>query len=156
MPIFDAKPEGTTAMALRNLSPLLVAAAISLSPVVATAAPGDSDAYRAGTDIGALYLSQHIVRMKAMLLLRECGEHELSDAVAAGLPNAIDYAQGKLSESTLAAVDIEAAAQIAKAYLVGYEVGIRTEYRGERDKALAAQKCAAVKALAQQTLLTAE
>jgi hypothetical protein len=116
------------------------------------AAPGDSDAYRAGTDIGALYLSEHMARLKITLLLRECGEEAMSHAVGDDLPNTADYARQKLSASELTPEEIDAASQITRAYVLGYEVGVRVEFRREKDQAQVERLCAGTKDFAVQNL----
>ena len=42
------------------------------------------DAYRVGTDIGMLYLSQHSARLRITLLLQECNVQDIASLVAAG------------------------------------------------------------------------
>jgi hypothetical protein len=130
-------------MIMRRLS-LSFAAAVALiwtATPQSLAAPGDTDAFRAGTDLGALYLSEHIQRMRVMLFLQECGEDDMADAVSAELPNSVDYTLQKLSDSALSKAEAESAAQIARAYLLGYEIGVRAEFRAEKDKAQVTRRC---------------
>ena len=135
---------------MRKPSTLVLALVAGLLPGfhVSCAAPGDSDAYRAGTDIGALYLSEHMARLKVTLLLRECGEDALSHTVGDELPNTADYAREKLSASELWPEDIDAASQIARAYVLGYEVGVRVEFRRNRIRRRCVRLCANAKEFA--------
>jgi hypothetical protein len=137
---------------MRKPSMLVLALVAGILPGfhVSWAAPGDSDAYRAGTDIGALYLSEHMARLKVTLLLRECGEDALSHTVGDVLPNTADYAREKLSASELSPEDIDAASQIARAYVLGYEVGVRVEFRREQDEAQLRSLCSKTKEFAVQ------
>jgi hypothetical protein len=84
------------------------------------------DAYRVGTDIGMLYLSQHSARLRITLLLQECNAQDIASLVAAGLPNSVDfYFQ---NAPPLSSASATFAAQIARGYVLGYEAGVRTEF----------------------------
>ena len=85
-----------------------------------------NDAYRVGTDIGMLYLSQHSARLRITLLLQECNVQDIASLVAAGLPNSVDfYFQ---NAPPLPSSSATFAAQIARGYVLGYEAGVRTEF----------------------------
>jgi len=49
------------------------------------------DAYRVGTDIGAMYIAENTPRLRITLLLQECGARDLASALAIQLPNSIEY-----------------------------------------------------------------
>jgi len=142
------------AMCLYAASPTLIR---SQSHAQSNAASSD-ELYEVGTDIGANYLSEHIARLRITLLLRDCGENDLSDQVAKGLPKSIVYALTKMAGAP-ASQDVKmtvpqkmTVAQIARAYLLGYEIGVRTEFQRQTDNALINYTCIAARTAAHEML----
>lgn len=64
-----------------------------------TSAASPNEIYRVGTDIGAAYLYEHTPRLRVTLLLQNCGETELVEKIAKGLPNSVNYTLEQLSQS---------------------------------------------------------
>lgn len=85
--------------------------------------------YNIGTDIGAMYLAENTPRLRVTLLLQECGSKGLADALGQQLPASFNYFYTKYERGTLPDDIIVVAAQITNAYVLGYEVGVRTEFR---------------------------
>ena len=93
--------------------------------------------YARGTDIGAEYINEHAPRLWLSLRLQECGERETSNEVGRGLPNTVQYAVAKQGLPNDA--DAIFVAQVTRAYVLGYEIGVRLEFRrlsdAEKNKA---------------------
>ncbi len=105
----------------------LAALACSLLFATGAQAAGEAeDIYKRGSDIGASFLAEHASRLWLALTLEECGERDLAVRVAKSLPKSQQYA---LAKQELTAPGAEMIAQIARAYVVGYETGVRTEFR---------------------------
>lgn len=108
---------------------LALVLAVGLSPGAEAAGETD-DMYKRGSDIGASFLAEYASRLWLALTLEECGERELATRVAKSLPKSQQYA---LAKQELTAPGAEIVAQVARAYVVGYETGVRTEFRRQDD-----------------------
>ena len=87
--------------------------------------------YNIGTDIGAMYLVEHTPRLRITLLLEECGSSELVAALreALPLPASFNFFYEKYENGTLPDEIVVVAAQITNAYVLGYQIGVRTEFQ---------------------------
>lgn len=125
---------------------LFAFAAIATSTLLPTAAHAQDTLYAMGTDIGAKYLSEHGVDLLLSLKLQECGDEAASSKAGRNLPNTVRYA---LSEQGKAEKDADnvalLVAQITRAYVLGYEIGVRTEHHRLSADAKA-KECAMVQA----------
>ena len=115
----------------RTIAAWLMLALLSTNPMIAREAAAQSaeDLYQHGTDIGMLYLSEQAGRLRVTLLLQERGFGELASTVGAPLPDAVQFFMEKHGAATWEAPALAVAAQITRSYLLGYEAGVRTEFR---------------------------
>jgi hypothetical protein len=84
-----------------------------------------------GTDIGALYLTQHSEILRLTLILQECSLHEQAAISGRILPNSVAYSLDQLRTSSLEVSEALTVAQVARAYLLGFEVGVRLSFQRE-------------------------
>lgn len=85
--------------------------------------------YRAGTDSGMRYLAAFGTPLRLTLLLQECGQDALASRVANSLPNSVRWFLDSSGSQHLSAPAREVAAQVTRAYILGYEAGVRLEFR---------------------------
>ncbi|MBA4130056.1 MAG: hypothetical protein C0519_01380 [Hyphomicrobium sp.] len=120
---------------------LIVAMALAPLP---TATRAQDALYALGTDIGAKYLSEHSKDLWLSLKLQECGKESASAKVGRNLPNSVRYALSEQGKTEKEADNVALlVAQITRSYLLGYEVGVRTQHRRLNDDGKA-KECASV------------
>ena len=109
----------------------ILGASILLASSHGAAAQSADQIYDVGTNVGAEYLSKYMGRLRITLLLTECKFGELANEVVKELPNSVVYFLTTQSRLNWSEAVKRAAAQVTRGYVLGYEVGVRTEFRRE-------------------------
>jgi len=130
----------------------LVSLLAIVAPLNVAHAQRAEDIYRVGTDVGAAYLAQHMGMLRVTLLLQECRFNELANGVGHRLPDTQEHFLSVHGQKSWSESAISDAAQVSRAYVLGYEVGVRTEFHREMSPERVRSTCALAAAAAGQFL----
>jgi hypothetical protein len=138
----------------RAFSPMVTVALFAVHLITASQASAQNadEIYEHGTDIGMLYLSEHIGRLRVTLVLQECGFGELASSVGAQLPLTVQFFMEKTNASNWDPAASSSAAQVTRGYVLGYETGVRTEFRREQSDERRHMACSIAVAAAGQMM----
>ena len=81
--------------------------------------------YEAGANAGARYLSEYMGLMRLHALFTECDHPDAASAIDKMFPDSFAYALGTSAATNFTNEQKQTVAQIARAYVLGYEIGIR-------------------------------
>jgi hypothetical protein len=128
---------------LRSTMTLLLLITMVPAHPVETAAGNISDSqarlatrgYEIGTDIGAMYLSEHGEKLRTILLLQECGASKRILASLGAVAASFDYFYAHYEKDEAIPEDmVILLAQVTNSYALGYQVGVRAEFRNLSDQ----------------------
>jgi hypothetical protein len=115
-------------------------------------AQNTDELYEHGTEIGMLYLAEHSGRLRVTLVLQECGFGELASSVGAKLPLPVQFFMEKTNASNWDPAASSSAAQVTRGYVLGYETGVRSEFRREQSDERRHMTCSIAAAAAGQIM----
>lgn len=116
-------------MVRRSWAALLATWLVGATATMASAQTSFPDeVYRLGTDAGMRYISLHTARLRVTVVLEQCELPKLASTVSEGLPNSLEFFMRSSEANQLSNADAMYAAQVARAYILGFESAMRTEF----------------------------
>lgn len=116
------------------------------------AAQSPDEIYEIGTNVGVEYLSEYSGRLRINLILMECNFTELASEIGRGLPNTVEFFMNRRGGLTWPMEAMSLASQVMRAYVLGYETGVRTEFEREISLEYKRLTCSAAAAAAGQLI----
>jgi hypothetical protein len=131
---------------------IVIAVMLATHTICGLAIAQDAElSYRIGVGMGERYLSLFSDTLRVTLLLQECQFNDLAAELAKQFPNSVKYFHANIGQM-LSEIDRPYGAQVTRAYVLGYEIGVRTEFQREQSDEIKKRTCSLAAAAAGQLM----